>query len=144
MPAHEDSVQIAVAASRAADAKLATDLEILEVADILAVVDLFVLASAGNDRQLKAVAEEIERVLSAEHERRPLRREGSADSGWLLLDFGDVVCHLFTTDRRDFYALERLWADVPRRDVLTGDRREAASLVEARSPGGTGPARDGE
>ncbi|MBW3657467.1 MAG: ribosome silencing factor [Actinobacteria bacterium] len=121
MPAHQESVDLAVAAARAADDKKASDLSILEVADILAVVDLFVLASAGSDRQLKAIADEIERVLREDHDRKPARREGTPASGWVLLDYGDIVCHLFSTEQRDFYSLERLWSDVPRRDPLTGD-----------------------
>ena len=94
---------------------------ILEVADVLAVVDLFAIVSVGNERQLKAVSDDVERALREELDRRPLRREGAPASGWVLLDYGDVVCHLFLTDRRDFYALERLWADVPRRDPESGE-----------------------
>lgn len=130
MPADPGAVTLAVAAAAAADDKKATALEVLEVADILALVDLFLLASAGNERQLKAIAENIEQQLREGHARKPLRREGTAESGWMLLDYGDVVCHLFSTDQRDFYALERLWADVPRRDPHTGEvvasRSEAA------------------
>lgn len=122
MPAAPDAVEAAVTACRAADDKKATDLAILEVADILNVVDAFVLVSAANDRQLKAVMDEIERVLQADLDRKPLRREGDPASGWTLLDYGDVVCHLFSEEARDFYSLERLWSDVPRRDPATGDR----------------------
>lgn len=139
MPAHQESVDLAVAAARAADDKKASDLSILEVADILAVVDLFVLASAGSDRQLKAVADEIERALREDHDRKPARREGTPASGWLLLDYGDIVCHLFSTEQRDFYSLERLWSDVPRRDPLTGD--EVAGAASPR-PRGDEPADD--
>lgn len=121
MPALPYSVDLAVSAARAADDKKADDLSILEVADILNVVDLFVLATAGSDRQLNAIADEVERVLREEHERKPVRREGTPASGWVLLDYGDIVCHLFSTEQREFYSLERLWADVPRRDVSTGE-----------------------
>lgn len=121
VPAQSDAIDVAVTAARAADAKKADDLTLLDVADILAVVDLFLLVSTSNDRQLKAVADEIERRLREEHARRPLRREGTAESGWLLLDYGDVVCHLFSTDQRDFYSLDRLWADVPHLEPLSGD-----------------------
>lgn len=127
MPATTEAVEVAVSATRAADDKKATDLQILEVADILAVVDLFALVTTMNPRHLKAVGDEIERVLRDENDRKPLRREGQPDSGWVLLDYGDVVVHLFSSDRRDFYALERLWSDVPRRDVLTGERLAAPS-----------------
>ena len=129
MPAAPDAVQAAVAACRAADDKKATDLTILEVADILNVVDLFVLASAANDRQLKAVIGEIEHMLQTELDRKPLRREGDAASGWALLDYGDIVCHLFSEEARDFYALERLWSDVPRRDPQTGQQLDPAGVA---------------
>lgn len=125
MPATDEAVALAVAAADAADDKKASDLTILDVADILAVVDVFLLVTASSDRQLKAVAESIEERLRAQ-DRRPLRREGTPSSGWVLLDFGDVVCHLFSAEQRDFYALERLWADVPRRDPLTGEPLVAA------------------
>lgn len=129
MPATDEAVDLAVAAARAADDKKATDLQILEVADILAVVDLFALVTASNPRHLKAVGEEVERVLREQHERKPLRREGTPDSGWMLLDYGDLVVHLFSSDRREFYALERLWADVPRRDPSTGEALPGASFA---------------
>lgn len=129
MPASSEAVDLAVAAARAADDKKATDLQILEVADILAVVDLFALMTASNPRHLKAVGEEVERALREHHDRRPLRREGTPDSGWVLLDYGDLVVHVFSADRREFYSLERLWSDVPRRDVETGSELPPRSLA---------------
>lgn len=129
MPAQPDAVQAALAAVEAAEEKKATDPVILEVADVLAVVDLFAIVEAGNERQLKAVVDEIERALRDDLDRRPLRREGAPASGWVLLDYGDVVCHLFLSERRQFYALERLWADVPRRDPETGELLEPFTPV---------------
>lgn len=137
MPATDEAVALAVTAADAADDRKATDLAILEVADILAVVDLFLLATAASDRQLKAVADRIEERLHAEHDREVLRREGTPASGWMLLDFGDVVCQLFAGEQRDYYALDRLWADVPRRDVKTGER------IAAPEPG-AGAAREAD
>lgn len=130
VPATTEAVIVATAASSAALDKKATDLLVLEVADVLTLVDLFVLASSRNDRQLKAVAEEVERALEEEEGRRPLRREGSPGSGWLVLDYGDVVCHLFTEDQRTYYALERLWGDVPQRDPLSGEVTRSGVLVD--------------
>ncbi len=129
MPATDESVTLAVAAADAADDKKATDLLILEVAEVLALVDVFLLVSTANDRQLKAVAEHVEARLRELHDRRPLRREGTAEAGWVLLDYGDLVCHLFTVDEREFYGLERLWADVPRRDTDTGEVLPARTAV---------------
>lgn len=121
MPAHNDAIDAAVTAARAADAKKATDLTLLEVAEILALVDLFLLVTTSNERQLRAVGDEIERRLREVHDRKPLRREGTPESGWVLLDYGDVVCHIFSTEQRAFYSLDRLWADVPHREPLTGE-----------------------
>jgi ribosome-associated protein len=140
VPATDEAVALAVSAADAADGVKATDLTILDVADLLALVDVFLLATAANDRQLKAMAERIEDQLR-ELDRKPLRREGTPASGWVLLDFGDLVCHLFSAEQRDFYSLERLWADVPRRDVLTGaplspGSRAAASLGADPAVGG--------
>lgn len=119
MPATDEAVALGVAAAAAADERSATDVVLLEVADVLVVADLFLVVSVSNERQLGAVARAIEDALHI-HGRRVLRREGVASSGWLLLDFGDLVCHVFHTEQREFYALERLWADVPRRDPATG------------------------
>ena len=127
MPATDEAVALAVAAADAADDVKATDLTILDVADLLALVDVFVLASTTSDRQLKAAAESIEERLRGLG-RKPLRREGTPASGWVLLDFGDLVCHLFSTEQREFYSLERLWADVPRRDPRTGEPLARAQL----------------
>lgn len=120
MPATEEAVACALAAVDGADDVRATDLAILDVADLLAIVDLFVLASTSSDRQLKAASDRIEERLR-DQDRKPLRREGSAAAGWVLLDFGDVVCHVFSTEQREVYDLERLWGDVPRRDPRTGE-----------------------
>ncbi len=119
MPASDEAVALGVAAAAAADERSATDAVLLEVADVLVVADLFLVVSVSNERQLGAVAQAIEEALHA-HGRRPLRREGVPSSGWMLIDFGDLVCHVLHTEQREFYALERLWADVPHRDVATG------------------------
>jgi ribosome-associated protein len=121
VPAHPEAITLAVAACEAADSKQAADLVVLDVAELVGLVELFVVASARTDRQLKAVAEAVEERLRSEHDRRPLRREGSPDSGWYLLDYGDIVMHLFDEEQREFYALERLWSDVPHLDPLTGE-----------------------
>ena len=70
------------------------------------------LVSASSDRLLSTVVDEIERK-AREQERKPLRREGTKDTGWMLLDFGDVVVHAFTDEQRAYYGLERLWSDAP-------------------------------
>lgn len=129
-----DAVALATELAEAADDRKAADLVILEVAEVLGVVDCFLLATAGSERQLDAVADSIEERARTAHHRKPVRREGRRDSGWLLLDYGDVVCHLFLPEQREFYSLERLWADVPRIDVPAGQPTAA----------GDGRAGDGE
>jgi ribosome-associated protein len=86
---------------------------ILEVGDLVGITEFFVIVSASNPRQLDTVLDEIHRVLKSEG-RMPLRREGSAADGWAVLDYGDVVVHVFTEAQRAYYGLERLWADAPR------------------------------
>lgn len=78
---------------------------------LLGITDYFVLLTASNERQLKTVVEEVSGVLKREHGRAPLRTEGTPGAGWVLVDYGDLVVHVFGQEQRAFYALERLWAD---------------------------------
>ncbi len=103
-------------AARAADAKQGTDIVGLDVGEVLAIVDWFVITSAGNPRQVRTIAEEVEAQVKAQSGDGPLRVEGMDDARWVLLDFGDVVVHVFLDEVRSFYELERLWGDVPRLD----------------------------
>jgi ribosome-associated protein len=111
-----DARRLAIEAARAADDKGARDVIILEVADVLVVADFFVIASGANDRQVKAVVEEIERRVADAELGKPLRVEGLDDRKWVLLDYGDAVVHVFLQEVREYYQLERLWSDVPRVD----------------------------
>lgn len=138
MPAHPEAVELARVAIAGADDKKATDLAVLDVADLMAVVDVFVLASTRNDRQLKAATESVEDQVRERLDRRPLRREGTPESGWVLLDYGDVVCHVFDEDQRAFYDLDRLWADVPRIDPETGESGVAPASTGAPLSDGDG------
>jgi ribosome-associated protein len=87
---------------------------ILEVGEVLVVADEFVIASAGNDRQVKAIVGDVERAIAEAGHGRPLRVEGLDDRHWVLIDYGDVVVHVFLDETRGYYELERLWSDVPR------------------------------
>jgi ribosome-associated protein len=80
---------------------------------LLGITDYFVLCSASNERQLGTIAEEIERQLVQRLARSPLHREGKPDTGWMVLDYGEMVVHAFTQEQRDYYDLERLWRDAP-------------------------------
>ena len=87
-------------------------MRVLDVSEPLVISDYFVICSAGNDRQVRAIVEEIERACRAEGA-RPLRREGEREARWILLDFVDFVVHVFLQEERDYYDLERLWRDAP-------------------------------
>ena len=104
---------MAIAAARAANEKQANDVIILEVAPIIAITDYFVICSASSQRHIKTVVEEIERALGALGE-KPTRREGEGEGGWWLLDYIDVVVHVFGEEQRAYYELERLWLDAAR------------------------------
>jgi ribosome-associated protein len=110
--ASERSVSTAITAAEAAADKLASDITILDVSDRLVITDCFVLASAPNDRQVRAVVDEIEDRLRVEGI-KPVRREGEREGRWVLLDFADVVVHVQHSEERTYYALERLWKDCP-------------------------------
>jgi ribosome-associated protein len=119
VPASEEAIGLALAAAAAADERKGTSPLILEVADVLVIADVFLVVGASNERQVAAIAAGIEERLHTEG-RRVLRREGAPSTGWVLLDFGDLICHVMHDEQREFFALERLWADVPQRDALTG------------------------
>ena len=100
------------ARAQAAADKLATDVSIVDVSDRLAITDAFVLASAPNERQVQSIVDAVEERLRA-HGIKPVRREGVAESRWVLLDFIDVVVHVQHAEERAYYALERLWRGLP-------------------------------
>ncbi|GAB2984292.1 ribosome silencing factor [Nocardioides montaniterrae] len=112
MTANDFSVDLIRVAARAASAKLATNIRAFDVSEQLAITDAFLIASGANDRQVKAIVEEVEDQLR-EAGVKPIRREGERDARWVLLDFGDVVIHVQHEEEREFYALERLWRDCP-------------------------------
>lgn len=123
----EDSArsrEIALAAARAAAAKQADDVAILDVHELIVITDYFVICSGSTDRQVRTIVEEVETALR-ELEQRPVRREGETEGRWVLLDYVDVVVHVFAEEERDYYDLERLWRDAPR--VTWNDRGQAAA-----------------
>ena len=108
------SQAIATAAAEAGRDKQAADVVVLDVAALLTITDYFVICSVASGPQLKAVTEAVEDRVRTGLDRRPVRREGDADGGWLLLDYIDVVVHVFGEEEREYYDLERLWSDAPR------------------------------
>lgn len=112
MTASTRAVELAAAAASAAADKLANDLQIIDVSEQLVITDCFVLASAPNDRQVRAVVDAVEERMSGLGA-KPVRREGQSEGRWVLLDYVDVVVHVQHAEEREFYALERLWKDCP-------------------------------
>ena len=112
MNATDHAVQLVHTAARAAADKLAQQIIAFDVSEQLAITDAFLLASASNERQVKAIVDEIEDRLR-EIDAKPIRREGQRDGRWVLIDYGDVVVHVQHEEERSFYALERLWRDCP-------------------------------
>jgi ribosome-associated protein len=110
--ATERALELATAAAEAAAEKLADDIVAFDVSDQLVITDIFVLCSAPNDRQVRAIVDGIEERLRALGA-RPIRREGEREGRWVLLDYIDVVVHVQHADERAYYALERLWRDCP-------------------------------
>jgi ribosome-associated protein len=102
---------VRVAAHAALDKK-AIDLAVLDLQGLSSIADFFLVCSARSAPQADTIAEAVRGALRAEGI-RPRHNEGSAQSGWLLLDYGDVVVHVFLEETRKFYALERLWGDAP-------------------------------
>jgi ribosome-associated protein len=86
---------------------------VLEVRDLIVITDYFVIASGASDRQVRTITDEVERVLTSKGV-KPVRREGQASGRWVLLDFVDLVVHVFVEEERAYYELERLWKDAKR------------------------------
>ncbi|HEX9259546.1 MAG TPA: ribosome silencing factor [Acidimicrobiales bacterium] len=110
----DDVRALAIGAARAADDKKGLDTVILDVGPVLMITDVFVITSAPNTRLVRTLADEVERVLKLEAGRAPLRVEGLRDLTWVLLDYGDLVVHIFLDETRRFYDIERLYRDVVR------------------------------
>lgn len=112
MPATERALDLARTAARAASSRKAEEIIALDVSERLVLTDVFLIASATNERQVLAIAEIVEEALRVKGV-KAIRREGLRHGRWVLLDFGDVVVHVQHAEDRVYYALERLWADCP-------------------------------
>ena len=107
--------RVAVAAA-AASAKKGEDIVALDIGDIISITDAFVIASGTNPRQVRTIVDEVERAMKEHASAPPTSVEGLDDATWVLLDYGDVVVHIFLDETRSYYELERLWTDAPRID----------------------------
>jgi ribosome-associated protein len=124
--ASERAVELALAAAQAASDKQATDIVLLDVSGQLVITDVFVLASAPNERQVRGITDEIEERLRALGA-KPLRREGERECRWVLLDYFEIIVHVMHSEEREFYALERLWKDCPEISFVDADLASRSS-----------------
>lgn len=129
----------AILAARCLEEKKALDIVLLEVLKITPIADYFVIATGESKRQIKACSEHIEETLSMKGE-YPHHLEGDVHLEWVLMDYGDVVIHIFDKEARVYYGLERLWGDAPqvtyrvrRKKVAGGSEQVAGERLEVRS-----------
>lgn len=132
MSASPEALEMAAVAARAADEKLATNISVIDVSGQLVITDCFVIASAETERQVGAVLDEIEdKLREAGH--KPLRREGTREGRWALLDYNELVVHIQHVDERDYYSLDRLWKDCPLVEIdgVEASGRPSAATADA-------------
>ncbi|GAB76493.1 ribosome-associated protein [Austwickia chelonae] len=129
MSATEHSRLLAQDAAAAAEDKLAVDIVALDVSEHLALTDIFLVASAPNERQVGAVVDAIEEKMHARGIKR-VRREGEREARWILIDFGDIIVHVMHQEERAFYQLERLWKDCPAVPLVLGAETAGTESVD--------------
>ena len=112
MSATTYAIELAHAAAHAASQKKASDIIAIDVSQRLALTDVFLVISAGNERQVMAVVDAVEEALHQAGAKRRMR-EGYSQAHWVLLDYNDIVVHVQREEDREFYAMERLWKDCP-------------------------------
>ena len=113
MPADPESLRLAVTASHRADEKQGRNIVVLDVRGVLAITDYFVVVDAPNRRLVRTLVDDVEAGVREVTGRSPLRVEGEREQQWVLMDYGDVVVHVFLDEIRRFYEIERLYRDVP-------------------------------
>lgn len=132
-----DSREWAIMAARAASDKKAEDIVVVDVAELLVITDYFVICTGRNDRQVRTIADEVEDQLREKGGIKPIGREGADEGKWVLLDFGDLVVHVFQPEEREFYRLEKLWGDAPRLSLpedVTGPASDVVASARAAEP----------
>jgi ribosome-associated protein len=109
--------EIAAAVAGYADDVKAENLMTLDLREYISYTDYFVICTGRSDRQVKAIHDRINEGMRHEHDMRPIRVDGVAGAQWILLDYGDVVVHVFTAEMREYYQLERLWGEAPQLEL---------------------------
>ncbi|ACY97131.1 MULTISPECIES: ribosome silencing factor [Thermomonospora] len=138
MTASDRAAELVRIAAEAAGDKLADDIIAYDVSEQLVITDAFLLCSAPNDRQVRAIVDEIEKRLREEADAKPVRREGEREGRWILLDYLDVIIHVQHQEERAFYALERLWKDCPVIPLPQAVTAHAAQRASMAGSGGLG------
>ncbi len=128
-----EDIDIARACAAFADEKKAENIRILDLRNLSPVSDYFVLCTAMSAPQLRAVRDNIEDEMKAQHGERPMYLDGDFESQWLIIDYGNVMVHVLTPEKRDYYALEELWGDAPEIS-LTPELENASPSESARVP----------
>ncbi|MCB0878426.1 MAG: ribosome silencing factor [Thermoleophilia bacterium] len=124
----QDTAALARTLAQTAIEKLATNVRLVDLREIVSYTDWFVVCTGANSRQTKAISDHVvERMKELGHH-KPRRRESDADGSWVLLDYTDVVVHIFTPEAREFYRLESLWGQVPQ-EVVVDDAAGTAQQV---------------
>ena len=121
--------ELAALAAQYAIDKKAIDVVTLDLRGVAGFADFFVISTGNTDRQVKAVHDAIHFGLKKEHDTLPRRTEGATEARWVLLDYFDVIVHVFTPEARDFYRLEQLWGDVPKHEHEAGPEDDAGDAV---------------
>lgn len=137
MVASERALDVALAAARVASDKKAREIIALDVSDRLVLTDVFLIASAGNERQVGAIVDGVEEALLARGV-KAVRREGVRKARWVLLDFQDVIVHVQHAEDRMYYSLERLWSDCPAIELPPDARGEGLDGADDDDAPGTG------
>lgn len=142
MTATDRALELIRTAAAAADERSGFDLVGLDVSENMPLTDAFLLVSGRNERMVLSIADEVEGRLRVEHGQKALRREGLQLGRWVLLDFGDIVVHVFHEEDRLFYGLERIWRDAPVIDLqldanARDDARDASSSAGPAEGGAT-------
>ena len=109
--------ELAIIAAKALDEKKGKEIAAIEVTEQTTLADYFVIATGSSNTQINALSGSVEKAMKEQADEMPLRREGYRDGTWVLLDYGSVVVHVFTEEAREFYSLERLWADAENVDI---------------------------
>ncbi len=122
----EENRELAIAAARAASDKKAEDILVMDMREVMVLTDYFVICSGNTDRQVGSIREAVEERLAAMG-RKPARREGERHRRWVLLDYVDVVVHIFRAEERAYYEIERLWKDAPLVEWEGEEERTATS-----------------